>query len=210
VTEEEIRVLIDEAVGTGTLQHSEREMLQGVFWLGDRRVSQIMTPRTRIAWLDATASTEEILQTIADSHYSTFPVGKESLDTVLGTVHVKDLLPGGVRTQRLDIHASLKSPLVVPETLPAVRLITMFQQLRTHMAIAVDEHGSTQGVVTLTDIIEAIVGDIPSHGQEEPPSAVRREDGSWVVDGIMPLIEVKDVLGLPTIPEPPDVTTVAG
>jgi len=210
VTEEEIKGLIDQAVGEGTLQHSEREMLQGVFWLGDRRVNQIMTPRTRIVWLDSSANTEELLKIIAGSHYSTFPVAQESLDHILGTVDVKHLLPDGVRTQRLDVRTGMKPPLVVPDTLPAVRLISMFQQSRNHMAIAVDEHGSTQGIVTLTDILEAIVGDIPSHGQAEPPAAVQREDGSWLVDGIMPLVEVKDLLKTPSIPEPPDVTTVAG
>jgi putative hemolysin len=210
VTEEEIKGLIDQAVGEGTLQHSEREMLQGVFWLGDRRVNQIMTPRTRIVWLDTAASTEELLQTIADSHYSTFPVGHESLDHVHGTVDVKHLLPTGVRTQRLDVRTGTKPPLVVPDTLQAVRLIPMFQDSRNHMAIVVDEHGITQGIVTLTDILEAIVGDIPSHGQAEPPAAVQREDGSWLVDGIMPLVEVKDLLKAPTIPEPHDVTTIAG
>lgn len=210
VTDEEIKGLIDQAVGAGTMQHDEREMLQGVFWLGDRRVNQIMTPRTRIVWLDSAASTEKILNVVAASHYSTFPVGKESLDGILGTVHVKDLLPGGVRTQRLDIQASLKPPLIVPETIAAVRIIPLFKQSHTHMALAVDEHGSIQGVVTLTDIIEAIVGDIPSHGQSEPPSGVRRKDGSWLVDGIMPLVEVKELLGMPAIPEPSDVTTVAG
>ena len=210
VTDEEIKGLIDQAVDTGTMQHAEREMLQGVFWLGDRRVNQIMTPRTRIVWLDSAATTEKLLNVIAASHYSTFPVGKESLDSLIGTVHVKDLLPGAVRMQRLDILGNLKPPLIVPESIAAVRLIPMFQQSRTHMALAVDEHGSIQGVVTLTDIIEAIVGDIPAHGQAEPPTAIRRDDGSWLVDGIMPLVEVKDVLGLPAIPERPDITTVAG
>jgi putative hemolysin len=210
VTEEEIKGLIDQAVGEGTMHHAEREMLQGVFWLGDRRVNQIMTPRTRMVWLDTSASTDELLQIIANSHYTTFPVVHESLDHVLGTIDVKTLLPEGVRTQRLDIRAGMKPPLVVPDTLPAVRLITMFQQSRDHMAIAVDEHGITQGIVTLTDILEAIVGDIPSPGQAEPPAAVQREDGTWLVDGIMPLVEVKDLLNSPEIPEPPDVTTVAG
>jgi putative hemolysin len=210
VTEEEIKGLIDQAVGEGTMQHAEREMLQGVFWLGDRRVNQIMTPRTRIVWLDASAGTEELLQVIADSHYTTFPVGRGSIDHVLGTVDVKHLLPDGVRTQRLDVRTGMKPPLVVPDTLPAVRLIPMFQQSRNHIAIVVDEHGMTQGIVTLTDILEAIVGDIPSHGQAEPPGAVHREDGSWLVDGIMPLVEVKDLLKAPTIPEPDDVTTIAG
>src|SRR5678816_1022200 len=97
VTEEEIKGLIDQAVDTGTLQHAEREMLQGVFWLGDRRVNQIMTPRTRIVWLDSSANTEELLKIIAGSHYSTFPVAQESLDHILGTVDVKHLLPDGVR-----------------------------------------------------------------------------------------------------------------
>jgi putative hemolysin len=128
----------------------------------------------------------------------------------MGTVDVKVLLPGSVRTQRLDLLNGLKPPLMVPETIPAVRLISMFQQSRNHMAVAVDEHGNTQGIVTLTDILEAIVGDIPAHGQPEPPSAIRREDGSWLVDGIMPLVELKDLLKNPAIPEPSDVTTVAG
>jgi putative hemolysin len=210
VTEEEIKGLIDQAVGEGTLHHTEREMLQGVFWLGDRRVNQIMTPRTGIVWLDVSASTEQLLSTIGDSHYSTFPVAQGSIDHLLGTVDVKHILAEGVRTQRLNLRASLKAPLVVPETLPAVRLISMFQHSRNHMALAVDEHGSVQGVVTLTDIIEAIVGDIPAHGQAEPPAARQREDGSWLVDGIMPLVEVKDLLHAPAIPEPAGVTTVAG
>ena len=210
VTEEEIKGLIDQAVDTGTLQHAEREMLQGVFWLGDRRVNQIMTPRTRIVWLDVTASQEEILRTIEESHFTTFPVAQETLDHVLGTIDVKVLLPGATRTQRIDLKNGLKSPLMVPETLPAVRLISMFQQTRNHMALAVDEHGNTQGVITLTDILEAIVGDIPAPGQPEPPSAVRREDGSWLVDGMLPLVELKDLLKNPMIPEPSGVTTVAG
>ena len=210
VTEEEIKGLIDQAVDTGTLQHAEREMLQGVFWLGDRRINQIMTPRTRVVWLDVTASQEEVLRTIEESHFTTFPVAQETLDHVLGTIDVKVLLPGAARTQRVDLQNGLKSPLMVPETLPAVRLISMFQQTRNHMALAVDEHGNTQGVITLTDILEAIVGDIPAHGQPEPPSAVRREDGSWLVDGILPLVGLKDLLKNPMIPEPSDVTTVAG
>jgi len=210
VTEEEIKGLINQAVGEGTLHHAEKEMLEGVFWLGDRRVNQIMTPRTRVVWLDTAADTETLLQTIAESHFTTFPVGQTSLDHVVGTVDVKALLPNAVRRQRIDLEAGLKPPLMIPETLSAVRLISMFQQSRNHMAIAVDEHGNTQGVVTLTDILESIVGDIPAPGQPEPPSAVKREDGSWLVDGIMPLVELKDLLKAPLIPEPPDVTTVAG
>ena len=195
---------------SGTMQHAEREMLQGVFWLGDRLVNQIMTPRTRVVWLDVTAEQDEVLNTIEQSHFTTFPVAEGSLDHVLGTIDVKVLLPGAVRTQTLDLRHGLKPPLMVPETIPAVRLIAMFQQSRNHMAIAVDEHGNTQGIITLTDILEAIVGDIPAPGQPEPPSAVRRDDGSWLVDGIMPLVELKDLLRNPLIPEPPDVTTVAG
>ena len=210
VTEEEIKGLIDQAVDTGTMQHAEREMLQGVFWLGDRLVNQIMTPRTRVVWLDVTAGQEEVLNTIKQSHFTTFPVAEGSLDHVLGTIDVKVLLPGAVQTQTLDLRNGLKPPLMVPETIPAVRLIAMFQQSRNHMAIAVDEHGNTQGIITLTDILETIVGDIPAPGQPEPPSAVRRDDGSWLVDGIMPLVELKDLLRNPLIPEPPDVRTVAG
>ena len=210
VTEEEIKGLIDQAVDTGTMQHAEREMLQGVFWLGDRRVNQIMTPRNRVVWLDVTASPEENLQTIEASHFTTFPVADGSLDHIIGMVDVKLLLPGALRTQSLDLRSSSKPPLLVPETIPAVRLISMFQQSQNHMAIAIDEHGNAQGIVTLTDILETIVGDIPAPGQAEPPSAVKRADGSWLVDGIMPLVELKDLMKDPRIPEPSDVTTVAG
>ena len=210
VTEEEIKGLIDQAVDTGTMQHAEREMLQGVFWLGDRRVNQIMTPRNRVVWLDVTASPEENLKTIEESHFTTFPVGDASLDHIVGMVDVKLLLPGALRTQKLDLRASSRPPLLVPESIAAVRLISMFQQSQNHMAIAIDEHGSAQGIVTLTDILEAIVGDIPARGQPEPPSAIQREDGSWLVDGILPLVELKDLMKEPRIPEPPEVTTVAG
>jgi putative hemolysin len=210
VTEEEIKGLIDQAVSAGTVQQAEKEMVQGVFRLGDRRVNQIMTPRTRIVWLDVTSNTEELLETIAESHYTTFPVCENSLDHVLGTVNTKDLLLTGVRTQNLEVRKNVKPAPIVPETLSAMRLIELFQETRSHMAVVIDEHGGTQGVVTLADILEAIVGDIPAHGQAAPPSAVRREDGSWLVDGIMPLIEVKEALKAPRIPEPEGVTTVAG
>jgi putative hemolysin len=185
-------------------------MVQGVFRLGDRQVNQIMTPRTRMVWLDVASSTEDLLEIITASHYTTFPVCEGSLDHVLGTVDTKDLLPSGVRTQTLDIRGNLKPPLIVPGTLSAMRLIALFQETRNHMALAIDEHGGTQGIVTLNDILEAIVGDIPAHGQAEPPTAVRREDGSWLVDAIMPLVEVKETLNAPNLPEPEGVTTVAG
>jgi putative hemolysin len=121
-------------------------MLQGVFWLGDRRVNQIMRPRTRVVWLDITAHMEEILRTIEESHFTTFPVAKVSLDRVLGTVDVKGLLPDAARTQRLDLQAGLKPALMVPETLPAVRLISMFQQSRTHMAMVQSMNTATRRV----------------------------------------------------------------
>src|SRR6186713_571294 len=133
VTEEEIKGLIDQAVDTGTMQHAEREMLQGVFWLGDRRVNQIMTPRNRVVWLDVTASPEENLKTIEASHFTTFPVGDASLDHIVGMVDVKLLLPGALRTQKLDVRACSRPALLVPESIAAVRLISMFQESQNHM-----------------------------------------------------------------------------
>lgn len=212
VTEEEIKVMIEEGTKVGEVDEAEQEMVEGVFKLGDRRVSELMTARPNVAWLDVNASPNDIQVLIQQSGHSRFPVSDGSLDRLLGYVDVKDLLNLYLGQKSFDVRACLRKAPFVPETIRALRALEIFQQQRSHMAFVVDEHGVFQGLVTLTDIVEAIVGDVPSQPKREEPHAVQREDGSWLVDGITPAYEFKELLGIRELPgeDEGEFTTVGG
>jgi putative hemolysin len=201
VTEEEIRALIEQGTQAGMIEEAEQEMVERVFRLGDRRVSAVMTPRTEIVWLDNGASLEEIQHTITESIHSRFLVAQGSLDDVLGVVHAKDLLLHFLRGQPLDLAATLQQPLYVPESKRALEVLELFKQSAIHVALVVDEYGGIQGLVTPSDILEAIVGDLPEAGEQLSPLAVQREDGSWLLDGMLPVDEFKELFHLGRLPE---------
>ena len=194
VTEEEIRALIEQGTQAGMFEEAEQEMVERVFRLGDRRVSAVMTPRTEIVWLDREAPPEEIRGTITRSVHSRFLVGEGSLDNVLGVVHAKDLLAHSLGEQPVDLTTTLQQPLYVPESMRALKVLELFKQSRTHIALVIDEYGGIQGLVTPNDILEAIVGDLPVAGEADEPLAVQREDGSWLLDGWLPVDEFKALL----------------
>ncbi len=200
VTEEEIRALIEQGTQAGMFEAAEQEMVERVFRLGDRRVSAVMTPRTEIVWLDREASAEEIRHTITTSVHSRFLVADGSLDNILGVVHAKDLLAHILSGQTLDVSATLQQPLYVPESMRALKALELFKQSATHIALVIDEYGGIQGLVTPTDILEAIVGDLPEAGEQLELLAVRREDGSWLLDGMLPVDEFKDLFDLDGLP----------
>jgi putative hemolysin len=200
VTEEEIRALIEQGTQAGMFEEAEQEMVERVFRLGDRRVSAVMTPRTEIVWLDREASAQEIRQTITESAHSRFLVVDGSLDNVLGAVHAKDLLAHILGEQEVDLTASLQQPLYVPESMRALTVLELFKQTGTHIALVIDEYGGIQGLVTPNDILEAIVGDLPEAGEQVEPLAVQREDGSWFLDGMLPVDEFKDLFDLGELP----------
>jgi putative hemolysin len=200
VTEEEIRALIEQGARTGMFEEAEREMVERVFRLGDRRVGAVMTPRTEIVWLDRDAAPEEIRRTITESAHSRFLVAQESLDNVLGVVHAKDLLAHCLAGQSVDVTTTLQQPLYVPESMAALKVLELFKQSRTHIALAVDEYGGIQGLVTPNDILEAIVGDLPAAGEVAEPLALQREDGSWLLDGMLPVDEFKALFHLGFLP----------
>jgi putative hemolysin len=200
VTEEELRVLLEQGTEAGVFQEVEQDMVESVLHLGDRRVMSMMTPRPDIIWLDVEDSPEMIQAKITASSYSRFPVGQGSLDQILGEVQTKDLLAHSLAGQPFDLRAVLRDPLYVPETMSALRVLEAFRQSGTAMALALDEYGSVQGLVTLTDILESIVGDIPSGDEEEDPQVVQREDGSWLLDGMLPVEELKELLNLDQLP----------
>jgi putative hemolysin len=200
VTEEEIRVLIEQGTEAGTFEEAEQDMLNRVFRLGDRRVSALMTPRPEIVWLDLDDSAETNRQVIIDSAHSRFPVCQGDLDNVLGIIQVNNLLARCLTNQPLDLTTALQRPLYVPESTPGLKVLELFKQSGTQMALVVDEYGIMQGLVTLNDILEEIVGDLPSIDQHEEPQVVQREDGSWLLDGMLPVEEFFERLEMENLP----------
>ncbi len=200
VTEEEINILIEQGMKAGTFEEAERDMVEHVFRLGDLRAGALMTPRTEIVWLDIDDPPEETRRKIADSGHSRFPVGQGSLDNILGIVQIKDMLGRNMAGKSPDLKASLRRPLFVPESTHALKVLELFKQSGIHVSLVVDEYGSVQGLVTLKDILEEIVGDIPSVEDLEEPLAVQREDGSWLLDGMLLVDDFKEIFSIKELP----------
>ncbi|MEW6443143.1 MAG: hemolysin family protein [bacterium] len=199
VTEEEIKLLIEQGTRAGVFEEAEQDLVERVFRLGDLRVSSLMTPRNQIVWLDMNASAGEIRRHILESVQTRFPVGQGSLDNIMGVVHIQDLLVRCLQDLPLDLKALLKSPLFVPERMRALRLVELFKHAGVHMALVVDEYGGVQGLVTLNDVLASLVGEIGAPEKEEP-QLVQREDGSWLLDGLLPVERLKGLLGLGSLP----------
>lgn len=200
VTEEEIKILIQQGTEAGMFEEAEQDMLEKVFRLGDRRVSTLMTTRPEIVWLDLEDSAETNRQKVIASNYTRFPVCQGGLDDVLGVVQVNSLLADCFANRAFDLTASLQQPLYVPESTRGLKVLELFQQTGTHIALIVDEYGVIQGLVTINDILEAIIGDLPTVGQPEAAQIVQRDDGSWLVDGILLIEEFKDVFEIEELP----------
>lgn len=196
VTEEEVMHVLAEGVQAGVLDPEEREMLEGVMRVADRPVRAIMTPRPDLFWIDADDPPEQIRRDIAECPYSLMVVGTGSVDEPSGVVYKKDLLGDLLAGSELDVRAHLREPVVVPENAPVLKLLERFRNTPVHCAFVVDEYGSLQGLVTLTDIIEGIAGDLADvdapHG-----GPVRRDDGSWLLDGDTGIVDVERLVDLP-------------
>jgi putative hemolysin len=200
VTEEEIKIMIEQGKQAGVFEKAEQDMVERVFHLSDRRVNTLMTRRADIIWLEVDDGLEVIQQKIASGR-SRFPVCEGSLDHVLGIIKVKDFLARSLTGQTLDLKALLRQPLYVPESMRAFKVLELFKQTRTHIALVLDEYGSIQGLITLNDILEAIVGDIPSSDMPNEPVIVKREDGSWLIDGALPVEEFKKIFQIAELPQ---------
>src|SRR5579884_375706 len=200
VTDEEIGFMLREGAAAGHIPYGETAIVEMALRLGDRRVSAVMTPRTRIEWLDLEDPEEETRRRIRDSAYSRFPVIKGDSQNVAGVVHVKDLLAAALGGQPFDVRAAMRAPLFMPNTVTVLRALDVFKTSGEPMALVVDEYGDLEGLVTLNDILEALVGDIPGEGGAGDARIVHREDGTWLVDGMLGLDEVKQVLGVAHLP----------
>ncbi len=197
VTDEDIRGMLAEGVRSGVVLDAERTMSERVMRLGDRSVTSIMTHRTRVAGLDSEAPQEDIIERLAASTYSRFPVCDGDLDNVLGVIKAREYLAACAEGADVTLKNFMRQPVFIPETARALDLLEAFRTTpHVHFAMVVGEYGEVQGIVTLNDVLEAIVGDIPSPDEADEPEAVRRADGSWLLDGMMHIDDMADVTGL--------------
>ncbi|WP_309729590.1 hemolysin family protein [Chamaesiphon sp. OTE_75_metabat_556] len=198
VTEEEIKVMIEQGTETGMFEESEQDMVEGVLSLGDLKIGALMTPRPDITWIDINDRVGITRQKIIDSDYSRLPVCEGELDRVLGVVHVADLLSQTLQGEEINLTASLSQPLFIPESTRGLKVLEQFKKFGTHIAMVVDEYGVIQGLVTMHDLFEEIFGDITDFNEEpEEPQIIQREDGSWLLDGMLSIEELLEQFDIP-------------
>ena len=185
VTEEEIKSLIQEGTSGGVFEEIEQEIVHNVFQLGDRKVTSLMTNRQEIVWLDLEDSVEENKAKIFDARHSIYPVCRGTVDDVVGLVYVKDLIATDIEAQLANLNAVVKDPVYLPESNRAYQALAKFKEQRVYFGIIVDEYGGLLGVLTMHDIMDALVGDI-SEDIEEASEVIRRDDGSFLIDAQLP------------------------
>lgn len=200
ITEEEIKSYLEEGRDIGLIEEAERDMVSGIFRLGDRRVEALMTPRMEMTWIDINAQKSEIWQGILTSAHSRIPVADGDLDNVLGYIQTRDMLGLSPDGSDLDLGKFLKEPIYLPENMAALRALENFQTSGNHLAMVVDEYGGITGMVTDYDILEAIVGEIPEDHEDDDYLVFQREDGSWLFDGLIVIDQLKEILDISEMP----------
>jgi len=199
VTEEEIAASLEEGVDAGVIEAQEHQMVRNVFRLDERKVSSIMIPRVEIVWLDAAALPADVLKVVSADEHSRYPVCRGGLDDVVGVVSAQSLLQQVMSGAALEVTERLQPPVFVPETLSGMELLDQFRASSTQLVFVVDEYGEVQGMVTVRDVLEAIAGEFTTPSDDA--WAVRREDGTWLFDGLIPATELKDRLELKELPQ---------
>lgn len=201
VTEEDLQALVRESAEAGAIEAAESEMVHRVFRLNDYPARVLMTPRKDVVWVDVNGSIDELREKVLESPHSRFPVGDGSIDDVLGVIQAKDLLGRELGGGSLGVRGLVRVPLFVFEGMTGSRVLERFKESGMSMAIVLDEYGSVEGVLTLNDILEALVGDLDDPGDTPESRAVQREDGSWLIDGMLPIAELRDRVPLPPFPD---------
>ena len=196
VTEEEIKVLMDHGTRAGIFEAHEHKLVSRVFRLDELTVEAIMTPRGDIVYLDLDQSETENLNRAVTSDHARCPICRGGLNNVLGLVFMRHLLPDAVAGKGLNIERHMVAPLYVPETIKVMTLVELFKKQRETAALVVNEFGDIQGLVTLHDVMEALVGDIAAVGEEAESDVIQREDGSWLMDAGISVQRLKDVLDI--------------
>lgn len=213
VNEEDVKAIVARAASTGVFDPIEHRIFERALRVGDMTAKSLMVPRSQITWIDESMPAEDVRVLIGTAPFSHFPVCGGTIDRLRGVVHVKDLISYGLLAgSDFKVSAVMQPPVYVPDTMPALRLLELFQANRTRIAFVVDEHGGLEGLATANDVIQAILGDLSRGGEDEQPAAVRRDDGSWLIDGRLPLPDVLATLGIArdAPDELPEVATAAG
>ena len=211
VTDEEINVLMEQGAEAGVFHESEQAIVSNVLRLDEQRIVAIMTHRNDIYQIDLAEPEDEIRRRIAESPYTRIVVCRDGLDHIVGLLRTSDLLKAALEGAPLDVEAHLRLPLYVPEGVTTTRLLENFRKARAQCALIVDEYGELEGLVTLTDVLTAIVGDLPSSDVVEEKDVVAREDGSWLMDGSVPVERFKSVLEVEEdLPAEEDFNTLGG
>lgn len=197
VTEEEVKLLIEQGTTAGVFEKTERDVIHRTLGLTDRRISELMVPRTSMVSLDLEDTPAAIIETIQNSKHSRYPVVQGSPDNVVGVLRAKDALPRLLAGKPLDVADIMLPPVFVPDSMSAFRVLEVFRQTGRHLAMVADEYGGVEGLVTMNDILEALVGEMHSIDDTDDPAVVKREDGSYLFDGTLGIADVRQILGIP-------------
>ncbi len=200
-TEEDIRILLAQGTKHGLFYTTERELVEAVFRFGDRVVEEVMTPHTEIEWINSEDSLEEITSQILNSSHEQLPVAQGSLDNLQGILITNEFLVQLLSGQPVQLTKMIKPPLIVPQNLPAIRALEAIKKEDTGILIVIDEHSGILGMVTLIDILDAIVGVVPHDGAQSQEHITRRDDGSYLVDGLYPIDQLKDFFSIDFFPD---------
>jgi len=201
VTEEDLKSILDQGTVSGIFEETEQDMVERIFRLGDRNINAFMTPRTDTIFLDIDAPADEIHRKITEHPFSRFPVIRGSMDNVIGIVQSRDLLLQRIGGKQYNIQTAMQQPLFIPESTSALDVLQDFRTTGIELAVIVDEYGGVLGLVSMNDIIEAIVGDVATPEGEQEKEAIQREDGSWLFDGKIHFDELKEILDISELPD---------
>jgi putative hemolysin len=201
VTEEEVKVLLMQATEAGIFERAEQEMVAGVFGLGDRTAGELMTPRHAIIFLDLAEPAEENMKRMGETHFQVYPVCDGSTDNVVGVVNTRDLWHQHVEKKTISIRETMRPALFVPEISPVLSVLQQMRDSKSAVAIVIDEYGGVEGLLTINDVLGGVVDEIGSHeGEDVVEGAVRRDDGTWLVDGVLGAHEVRELFGIKELP----------
>ena len=210
ISQEEIKVMIEQGTAAGAFEEAEQDIIERVFSLNDQRVGRLMIPRPKIVWLDLNDDPSSIRVTLHANDFTRFPVCDGEIDKIVGVIHVKNLLDSCIANLPLDIRKHMRPPIFVPKQMPTLKVLELFKQSGMYLAIVIDEYGSIIGLVSLNDILEAIIGNISPLENPMEQHAIRRDDGSWLMDGILPIDRFKEITGKGHLPDEKKYRTLGG
>ncbi|MCC6619683.1 MAG: HlyC/CorC family transporter [Deltaproteobacteria bacterium] len=208
ISDDQVQQIVTEGEEAGVFEATEAKMVKGALSLDDRDIASLMTPRPDIVWIDLEGSIDTIRQTLAEGGHDRYPVAEGTLDKIQGVVYVRDFL--GIELTPESIRTRIRAPLVVPVLLTGLVLLERFKEQGTHFALVVDEYGAILGIVTLHDILEALIGELPSDGATDDAWVTRQDDGVFLVDGSLPIAELEALLSLSTLPAEKEYRTAGG